>query len=35
MVVLALLVVLLQTTMLELCDFLVVESVHNQNNNTS
>ena len=35
MVVLALLVVLLQTTMLELYDFLVVESVHNQNNNTS
>ena len=35
MVVLALLVVLLQKTMLELYDILVVESVHNQNNNTS
>ena len=35
MVVLALLVVLLQTTMLGLYDILVVESVHNQNNNTS
>ena len=35
MVVLAVLVVLLQTTMLELQNFLVVESVHNQNHNTS
>ena len=35
MVVLAVLVVLLQTTMLELLDFLVVESVHNQNHYTS